>query len=239
MGLKTCDVCGEELFKEVVIFGQKKVFRRACACRRKELEEEERLAEESRLFNRAKDILELGYLDKSYANYTFASTDDKESKEYHDLRQYCVNWEKAKKVNRGIYLYGNVGTGKTFYASSIANEIRKTYGDYVLIGRASEMIRYFTRDYGRNEDAEYQIKTYPLLVIDDIGAERESNNGLSVMNEIIDMRYTAKKPLIVTSNYEIDKLYEGLGMLGDRIKSRLNGICVPYKITGKDRRDNG
>ena len=239
MGLKTCEVCGEPLFREIEVFGQKMTVRRACQCRRKEIEEENRLAEESRIYNKARDILELGYLDKAYAQYTFASTDDKESKEYHDMVQYADHWDKAKKVNRGIYLYGNVGTGKTFYASCIANEVRKKYGDYVLIGTASALVRYFTRDYGRNEDAEQQIKTYPLLVIDDIGTERESNNGLSIMNEIIDMRYTAKLPLIVTSNFPIDDVYKGLGMLGDRIKSRLNGICVPYKIAGKDRRQNG
>ena len=104
MGIKTCDVCGEPLFREIEVFGQKMVVRRACECRRKEIEEENKLAEESRIYNKARDILELGYLDKAYAQYTFASTDDKESKEYHDMVQYCDHWDKAKKVNRGIWL---------------------------------------------------------------------------------------------------------------------------------------
>lgn len=237
MGLERCAVCGEELFKTVTVFGQELKMRRACACRRKELEEEKALAEKMKLANRAMDSLELGYLDRGYAEYTFASTDDKESKEYKEMRNYCDNWEKAKRVNRGIFLYGNMGTGKTFYACSIANEIRKRYGEYVLIGSAAEFVRYFTRDYGRNEDGEQQIKTYPLMVIDDIGVERENDNTLSVMNEIIDLRYMSKLPLIVTSNFTIDELYKGTGIYGDRITSRLKAMCVPYRITGKDRRN--
>lgn len=236
--VEKCAVCGEDLFKEVTIFGEKKVFRRACACRRKELEEEERLAEESKKFNRSLDILELGYLNKGYSAYTFAQADEKDSKIVKDLTQYCNNWEKAKKVNRGIFLYGNTGVGKTFYASAVANEVRKK-GDYVLIGSASEFVRYYTRDYGRNEEAERQIETYPLMVIDDIGMEKSSDNSLATMNEIIDIRYLSHKPLICTSNYPLNKLYEGTGAYGSRIASRLTEMCVPYQVTGKDRRNNG
>lgn len=233
--VEKCSVCGEELFRTVNVFGQELKMRRACACRRKELEEEQKAAEQAKAFNRARDILELGYLNKGYANYTFASTDEKDSKAYKDFTQYARNFDKAKATNKGVFLYGNAGVGKTFYASCIANEVRKN-GDYVLIGSASEFVRYFTRDYGKNEEAEEQIRTYPLMVIDDIGMEKSNDNSLAVMNEIIDIRYLSKRPLICTSNFTLNKLYEGTGAYGERILSRLTEMCVPYRITGKDRR---
>ena len=239
MEIEVCAVCGEPLFKEIPMFGQTKLLRRACACRRAELEEEEKEAERSRSVHRAKDILELGYLDRGYANYTFASTEDKTSSEYKDFVQYANNWDKAKEVNRGIYLYGNAGAGKTFYASCIANEVRKRYGDYVLIGSSTELIDYMTRNYGRNDEGKEQLRRYPLVVIDDIGVERATDSSLAVMNEIIDIRYMSRKPLICTSNFPLEKLYNGTGIYGDRITSRLKEMCVQYKIVGKDRRQNG
>lgn len=236
--VEKCKVCGEELFKEIELFGQKQMLRRACACRREELRKEEEEAEKARLFHRAKDILEFGYLDRSLANYTFASTDDKDSKAYKDFMQYADNWEKAKERNRGIYLYGNAGTGKTFYASCIANVVRKRYGDYVLIGTSTDLIDYMTRDFGRNDDAREQLRTYPLVVIDDIGVERSNDYSLSIVNDIIDIRYKARKPLICTSNFALGKLYSGTGIYADRITSRLKEMCVQYQLTGKDRRNN-
>lgn len=235
MELEKCAVCGEPLFKSVILFGEEKLMRRQCACRRKEVEEENAYTESMRVFNKARQILEDGYLDKAYANYTFASVDDKESKAAKDMKQYADSFDKALKVNKGIYLYGNAGVGKTFYASCIANELRKR-GQYVLIGSASDYVRYFTKNYGRNEDAESQIRTYPLMIIDDIGVERVNDNSMGVMNEIIDMRYLSKKPLICTSNFAPNKLYEGTGAYGERITSRLAEMCVAYPIKGKDRR---
>lgn len=238
MVIEKCAVCGEDLFREVTIFDKTQLLRRACACRRAELEKEEKETEAWKRHNRSRDIIDKGYLNKGYAQYTFASADEKDSKIVKDLKQYCDNWDKAKAVNRGVYFFGNYGTGKTFYASCIANEIRNK-GEYVLIGSAAELVRYFTRDYGRNEDAEDQVRRYPLMVIDDIGVERGNENTLSVMNEIIDMRYMAKKPLIVTSNFGLEELYKGSGIYGERIASRLEAMCVPYKVAGKDRRKNG
>ena len=239
MEIEVCSVCGEPLFREIPMFGQTKLLRRACACRRAELEEEEKESERSWKFNRAKDILALGYLDKGFAEFTFPSTDDKGSREFKDFVQYVNNWDKAKEVNRGIYLYGNAGAGKTFYASCIANEIRKRYADYVLIGSATDLIDYMTKDYGRNDEGKEQLRTYPLVVIDDIGVEKAIDNNLSVMNEIINIRYMARKPLICTSNFPLEKLYMGTGIYGDRITSRLKEMCVQYQIVGKDRRNNG
>lgn len=235
MECNVCPVCGEPLSREIDMFGEKLVMRRACACRRKEIEEEEAFDKANVAFSRSKRILEVGYLNKGYANYTFASADEKDSKIVKDMMQYAQNFDKALKVNRGVYLYGNAGVGKTFYASCIANEVRKA-GKYVLIGSASDLVRYFTKDYGRNEEAENQIRTYPLMIIDDIGVEKASDTSLSVMNEIIDIRYLSKKPLICTSNLHPDKLYDGTGTYGERITSRIAEMCVPYPVKGKDRR---
>lgn len=235
MDMKFCPACGEPLFREVTVFGNNITMRRMCECRRREKEEEEAMDRANVMFSRIKRILELGYMDPTYAEMTFAAGDSKESKVARDMEAYAEHFDKHLKNNRGIFLYGNAGVGKTFYASCIANAIRKR-GDWVLIGTAADLVKYFTKDFGRNEEAEDQIRRYPLMVIDDIGMEKTTENSLAVMNEIINMRYMARKPLICTSNYPLSKLYEGTGAYGERITSRLSEMCVPYKLTGKDRR---
>ncbi|MBQ3612718.1 MAG: ATP-binding protein [Bacteroidales bacterium] len=238
MEVERCAVCGEPLYKEMIWFGTPKMQRRMCACRRKEVEEEEARDEALKMFSRIRNILDEGYLDQVYAKYTFASADSKESKIFKSLKAYADEFAKAKANNMGLFLYGTPGVGKTFYASCIANEVRNQ-GEYVLIGSAADLIRYFTKDYGRNEEAERKIRTYPLMVIDDIGVEKTNDGTMSVMNDIIDIRYRSRKPLICTSNFTLDKLYEGTGAYGERITSRLSESCVQFRITGKDRRKNG
>ena len=232
--IQRCSVCGEETFRQYEIRGKTISYPRACACRRKENAAIELEHKKAELLNCALDIKDKGYLDKGYARYTFDKCDNPDSPITRQLLQYCRNFDKAQNNNRGIYLYGAARRGKTFYASCIANYVRKN-GIYVLIGTSSAMIRYFTKNYGRNEDAEDQIRRYPLMVIDDLGTEETDAKNLSVINEIIDMRYQARKPLIITSNFALDDLYKGTGVYGDRITSRLREICKTIRIDGKDR----
>ena len=234
MVTQRCLVCGEETLKQFEFNGRTFSLSIPCACRRKELEAEEEQKKKMELLNRALDIKSLGYLDEAYARYTFDKCDNPDSPITRQLLQYCEQFNKVRENNRGIYLYGAARRGKTFYASCIANYVRLN-GIYVLIGTSSALIRYFTKDYGKNEFAEEQIRRYPLMVIDDLGTEDSDEKSLRIINEIIDMRYQARKPLIVTSNFALEDLYRGTGVYGDRITSRLREICKTIFINGKDR----
>lgn len=233
MIIQKCSVCGEETLRQYEINGRSLSFSRACACRRKELEAEEEQKKKMELLNRALDIKSLGYLDEAYARYTFDKCDNPDSPITRQLLQYCEHFDKARENNRGIYLFGAARRGKTHYASCMANYVRQQ-GIYVLIGTSSELIRHFT-NFKTSELAEEQIRKYPLMVIDDLGTEEATEKNLRIINEIIDMRYQARKPLIITSNFALEDLYKGTGVYGDRITKRLREICKTILIDGKDR----
>ena len=235
MELEKCSVCGEPIFREIDIMGTKKYLRRMCACRRKEVEEEAAIDRANVLYSEARRILDVGYLDKAYAGYTFASADEKDSTIVSQMKQYADNFDKAVKVNKGIYLFGNAGVGKTFYASCIANEVRKK-GVYVLIGSASDFIRYFTKDYGRNEEAEKQIRTYPLMIIDDIGVESMTDyygEKRDMVSEIIDRCEKRGRLFIATTNLTPNEISERYGL---RTLDRLKSITKAIKFYGDSLR---
>lgn len=232
-----CPVCGEEIAYLITINGNCMALPRMCACKRAKKIAEDENVERIRKAERARDIINDGYLSTRFVESTFAMDDKKNPKTSERMERYCSKWGEMKQKNVGLYLFGNTGSGKTFYASAVANYVRKEIGDYVLIGSSSQMIQEMVGDFGGHRKMmEYKIAHYPLMVIDDLGTENKSEYNLSAMEQIIDMRLGAKLPLIVTSNYSPKDLYADGGLLGERIKSRLSEMCVPLAVVNDDRR---
>ena len=55
-------------------------------------------------------------------DYTFAN-DNGENPLMDKARAYVENWKEAYKSNIGLLLFGDVGTGKSFFAGCIANAL--------------------------------------------------------------------------------------------------------------------
>jgi len=232
-----CTKCGEPLSREIP-FGDRTIsVPLVCKCKREEREEFERQDKINREMLRNADIIRNGYLDRYYAELTWDKDDSPDSKASKDLRRYVAKWERMKEENIGLLLIGSYGTGKTFYASCIANDIRRQ-GEFVLIGTLSKLIAEMNADYGRNRtEWEEKIMSYPLMVIDDFGIERETDYNFEQIENIIDLRYRSHRPTIVTTNLSPDEIKNIRGDIRkERAWSRIREMCTPYVITGKDRR---
>lgn len=234
-----CKTCGEPLSREVK-FGDKIInLPLACKCQREEREQLEQQIARVKALLRNADIICEGYLEQYYLDMTFDKDDSTETKVSADMRRYVDKWDMVKENNLGLLLMGNYGTGKTFYASCIANAVRKK-GEFVLIGTVSKLIRLMNDGFGKDRDEwESKIQSYPLMVLDDIGTERDTEYNYEQIENIIDLRYQAKKPLIVTTNLTTDAIKE-LASSNDirkgRAWSRIRELCTTYVITGEDRR---
>jgi DNA replication protein DnaC len=75
------------------------------------------------------------------------------------------------------------------------------------------------------------------LILDDLGAERNSEFALEQVFSVIDSRYRSKKPLIITTNLTLDELKHPTDLAHSRIYDRILERCVPLKINNRNIRE--
>lgn len=165
---------------------------------------------------------------------------------YRDEQQRIVSLEKHKEIvtafindfatfekyGVGLYIYSKMkGSGKTFLASCICNELIAKYPMNTKFVRAAELIdiqKSGTDSYGSKYDKDpiQLLCDCKLLVIDDLGQKQTGTEWTSdILFRILDNRMQNKLVTIITSNIEIQSL-----QLDDRIVDRVNKICQPIPL---------
>ena len=151
----------------------------------------------------------------------------------------------------GVFLYGTKGTGKTKLAAIIANE-RARAGSPVLFASVPDLmadIRSSFRD-GTTSEAVRAVKETPFLVLDDLGAEKMTEWVGEQLFCIVNHRYNERLQTVVTSNYSPREIIAHMAtvdrcgnviddMQGQRIMSRIYGMCERVEIRGADWRMKG
>jgi len=142
------------------------------------------------------------------------------------IKEFYDNYNKGKKM-KGLYLYGNFGCGKTYLISALFNELAKK-GNESTIVYFPELLRSLKASFGNKED-NYEnrfdeVKESPLLLLDDIGAEKLSDWARDeVLGVILQYRMEEHLPTFLTSNLSIKELEEHLQITKnatDKIKAR-------------------
>lgn len=174
----------------------------------------------------------------AYRKMRFENDDKHNSKISYLCKQYAENFSEMKKNGVGLIFTGGVGSGKTFYAFAIANALIDARQN-VLAERLSNLISRFQTEYKNRLAILREISECDLLVIDDFGAERNTEFAQEAIFDIIDTRCTSCRPMIVTSNLKLDELQNPQDMNYNRIYSRILERCVPVYVTGKSRREDG
>lgn len=109
----------------------------------------------------------------------------------------------------GLFIAGPMGTGKTHLAAAIANQIMQQ-GRAVICMTMIDLLERIKRTYAKGDVDEGSVlriyKTVPLLIIDDMGKETPTEWAVSTIYNIINGRYEAYLPTIITTNYDADAL---------------------------------
>ena len=136
-----------------------------------------------------------------------------------------------KGINRpGLIFEGDVGSGKTFLAAAIANELIAMEIDveFIVVPEFLDTLRQSMHS-DSNEDTTLirRTKTAAVLILDDMGAHNFSPWVQNILFTIINYRLNHQLPIIVTTNLNADELEE---TLGERIASRLMETGTNVKL---------
>ncbi len=205
-----------------------------CKCRR-----ERDIAEEKqkKKLERVARLRANGIHDANIRSWTFENADQANPKLMDKAHRYCDKWSEMHDKNIGLLLFGNVGTGKTYVAACIANALIDR-GIPVLMTKFSDILNDLSGF--KEEDKNGYIKSlnnYELLIIDDLGVERQSDFALEQVYNVIDSRYKNGQPLIVTTNLSVEDLKNPKDIKYKRIYDRILEMTIPIKVDGLSRRE--
>jgi DNA replication protein DnaC len=230
-GLLYCGHCNTPKQCRIPIGGGVRLVGCQCACAAREYEAEKKARADREKRLRIETLRADGIRDKSLTACRFDKATM--SEEIVKCKRYADAWDDMRRENSGLLLWGNTGNGKTFAAACIANELI----DRGIPAMITSFPRILNAGYDKQEIIK-QVHYYPLMVIDDLGAERSSEYAMETVYTVIDERYKSKKPLIVTTNLTLDELCKPKNMDYQRIYDRVIEMCTPLVFKGDNlRRD--
>lgn len=200
-----------------------------CACKAEALEREKQEAEAKRIEELRKRCLPL----ENMRRHTFSTASD--ARHIQIARRYVEQWAEMRKNGSGLVFWGNTGSGKSYAAQSIANALIDKGISVEYVTAADLVSNLLDREISRREYKD-KLCSAPLLIIDDIGAERSTDYAREQICNVIDARTESGKPLIATTNYALTELQSTNDQQLARIFDRLLGACVPVRVVGESRR---
>lgn len=208
-----------------------------CTCEQERAEAERAALERADFLARMERLRRDGITDPAYLRHTF-DQDDRRNPAVSDVCQrYVENWREMKADNIGILFYGDVGTGKSFLACAIANALLEK----LVSVSVTNFPRILNTLQGSFDDERQRridrLQHYSLLVIDDLGVERDTAYSVEQVYNVIDTRARSGKPLIVTTNLSMKDLQNPPSLAYKRIYDRVLEMCpIRLKLAGASRR---
>lgn len=199
--------------------------------------------------NQRKKLIKSHQIPKDIMKGTFRDFDKSDKgriEAFEAVLEFCLN-AKPKESALGLYLYGDLGVGKSYLLGAACNKLAE---------REIASLMVYTPDFFREmkgaiaennvDDKLRVLKEIPVLILDDIGAENISGWARDeVLGAILQYRMTEKLPTLYTSNYNYDLMEEHLAysqkggieqLKAKRIMERIRHYTDAYFISGSNRR---
>ena len=219
--------------KETVIFNEK-IVPCLCDCAIKERDAEDAASKRKQEIIRASNLKQACFNhSQKLLTQTFENDNGKQPK-ISIAKAYCDNWDINRRNNVGLIFVGDVGTGKSYAAACIANELCGK-GIPVRMLNLSEALNGITATFAKEEYISH-LASFPLLIIDDFGIQRSTEYAVEQTFNIIDSRTRSGKPMVITTNIPISVMREEADMTMKRIYDRILEVCTPVSFEGESMR---
>lgn len=172
----------------------------------------------------------------------------KESKEYMTAYAKVVKLLKNENPEKGLYLWGKPGAGKSYLAAGICNYYakRKKKVAFVNVPKLIADLKMMFHDAEAMDTKLRRIKNADVVVLDDIGGESVTSwSRDDILLPLLDARMEKKRLTIFTSNYSLDELKQRLSMTSNKISEpmaaerlleRIIALSCEIFIKGETRR---
>lgn len=140
------------------------------------------------------------------------------------------------ETRKGLFLHGDVGTGKTHIAYAIGKHVYEDLGKKVTVWNSAELLNRIRESFNNRYEGDYideLMNSKGLLIVDDIGSERLTDWVAEQFYLIVNRKYNDMKPVVFTSNFNIADLSQ---RVGERVASRIVEMCEVRQLGGEDRR---
>jgi len=158
------------------------------------------------------------------------------------INKFCKNY---KSGNKGLYLHGSFGSGKSYMIAALFNELVKD-GHEAIIVYFPEMLRTLKASFNTDFDSRMdELKTCELLLLDDIGAEAVTAwSRDEILGTILQYRMDQGLTTFFTSNLNIEELETHLSetknnidiLKARRIIERIKQLTEDMELISKNRR---
>lgn len=234
-GLLYCRKCNTPKQARVVIFGEERTPPCLCRCAAEARDREEAERKRIEFQRKIKEYRRVGFPESEMSEWTFENADGSNEKIMSAMKNYVANFDDLRQQGKGLLLFGTVGTGKTYAAACIANALIDK-GCPVLMTNFARIANTVQGLFDGRQDYYDSLNRFPLLILDDLSAERKTEYMQEIVFNVIDSRYRAGLPLIVTTNLTSEELKHPSDISYQRTFSRLLEMCLPVKVEGKDKR---
>lgn len=229
-GLLICGKCGEPRQCRIHLLGRGRIVGCACKCDRETYEAERKAIQDAETRKRIEAIREAGIPDPGLRSKTFSGSTP--SPQLAQAQKYVDAWPQMAEHNIGMLLWGSTGSGKTHAGACIANALIDR-GVRAGISSTAELLAVA---YSDRPATIRRLINLDLLVLDDLGAERDSAYAMETVYAVVDGRLKAGRPMVITTNLSLEDVRSPGDMGRERIYQRVLEGCQPVRFVGDSRR---
>ena len=236
-GLIYCSKCRTVRQKRIAVAGKTIEPRCMCACQTAACEQREQERKHREFLDRVEKNRSVGLTDPVLRRHTFENDLGYNPQQMDMAKRFVQHWEELQKDSMVLLLWGPVGTGKSFIAGCIANALLDQ-GVPVMMTNFARLLNRLTDMYAGDRNAYIDsFNSFPLLIIDDLGVERNSEFAREQVFSVIDSRYRSQLPMIVTTNLTPKEMKNPADLSRARIYDRVLERCTPIRVDNQNIRE--